>query len=343
MPAETTISLIVPVYNRKSELKELLDSLVLQKDADFELIIVDDGSRDGTGELVNDYNSRINLHYLYQANQGPGKARNNGLSLARGELLVFVDSDCLLPDNYIANLRKHLAENEFDAFGGPDTAHPDFRPFLKAVNYCLTSFIGTGGTRGSSGLQVTRYYPRSFNMGIRRCVYERIGGMIDLRHGQDMEYSARIYREGFRVSYFSDVFVYHKRRTDLRKFFKQIFNWAVTRHNLSRLDRNLLQPVHALPATVLIFYILTIIGAFLYHPILWLLTIEAVAALAVLFTVMVQAGRRSHDMVVALLAPFVFLVQIIAYGTGFLMGAVQRLVSKNKDKVLKGFTDNYYR
>ncbi len=182
------ISIIVPVYNRADEINDFLKSFLVQKSADFEILIVDDGSTDELKEIISLYSSELVIRYFYQQNQGPGAARNLGMKEAEGEYFVFIDSDCTVPENYIQNLKTHIMDEEFDAFGGPDTYRPDFPPFLKAVNYSMTSFLGTGGTRGSKGKSVAKYYPRSFNMGIKKEVFNKIGGMNAMRHGQDMDF-----------------------------------------------------------------------------------------------------------------------------------------------------------
>ena len=230
-------SIIIAVYNRLEEVKELLESAEkLEGDRRlFELLFVDDGSKDGFKEFIEQYRSAsgLQIRAIYQQNQGPGAARNYGMSKAQGEYFIFVDSDCMFPPQWLAEIEKAQNEHHYDAFGGPDTCHPSFSPLLKAINYSMTSFIGTGGTRGNKK-HVGRFYPRSFNMGISRKVYDMIGGMGGLRHGQDMDYSMRIYNAGFKVGLIADAYVYHKRRTSIPKFFRQIFNWGVARINLSR-------------------------------------------------------------------------------------------------------------
>ena len=227
-------SIIIAVYNRLEEVKELLESAEkLEGDRRlFELLFVDDGSKDGFKEFIEQYRSAsgLQIRAIYQQNQGPGAARNYGMSKAQGEYFIFVDSDCMFPPQWLAEIEKAQNEHYYDAFGGPDTCHLSFSPLLKAINYSMTSFIGTGGTRGNKK-HVGRFYPRSFNMGISRKVYDTIGDMGGLRHGQDMDYSMRIYNAGFKVGLIADAYVYHKRRTSIPKFFRQIFNWGVARIN----------------------------------------------------------------------------------------------------------------
>jgi len=202
-------SIIVATFNRLEEMKELTGSL---QEVDFprdhfELVVADDGSDDGTREFLESADFNFSLKYLRQENKGPGAARNLGMKKAEGKYFLFMDSDCTVPADYLEKIDEALEQEGLDAFGGPDTYRADFPPLLKAINYSMTSFIGTGGTRGSRK-SVTKFYPRSFNMGIHRRVYEKIGGMGPLRHGQDMDFSARIYKAGFKVGLIPDAYVF---------------------------------------------------------------------------------------------------------------------------------------
>lgn len=334
-------SVIVPVYNRANEIDEFLSSFVKQSSKNFEVIIVDDGSTDNLKEVVEKYKPQLDIHYFYQENRGPGAARNMGMEKANGKWFVFIDSDCTVPPDYIANLEAHLKEGDFDAFGGPDTYREDFSPFLKAVDYSMTSFIGTGGTRGASR-SVAKYYPRSFNMGIKREAYEKIGGMKNLRHGQDMDYSNRIYRAGFKVKFLPDVYVYHKRRTNLKKFFKQIFNWGVTRINLGRIDSKMLKPIHFLPACAISIYFISLILAFFFPIFLYFFIVASAILVLILLFAFFQSAIKNRSIEVGLLSMVTLLTQVIAYGLGLITGSVKSLFVK-KGQWITGFTKKYYK
>jgi GT2 family glycosyltransferase len=282
------------------------------------------------------------LRYFYQQNQGPGKARNLGMKEAHGTLFVFIDSDCTVPDNYIEILLRYCSEMEFDACGGPDTQRDDFPPFLKAVNYSMTSFLGTGGTRGPSGKSVARYYPRSFNMGVKSFVVDKIGGMNDLRHGQDMEFSNRIYRSGFKVVFLPELLVYHKRRTNLTRFFKQIFNWGVTRINLGNIDRQMLKPVHALPAIVVICFLITVLLALFFKSGRIILFLELLIASIIAVYTFFQSAERNRSSLVGFLSIITLFTQVTAYGLGFITGSIKRLFTP-RGKWVTGFTRKYYK
>ena len=336
------ISIIVPAYNRADEVEEFLSSFEKQSAKNFEVIVVDDGSTDPTKEVVELHKISLDLHYLFQQNKGPGAARNLGMENANGDIFVFIDSDCIVPNNYIENLTRHLENEDFDAFGGPDTCHESFSPFLKAVNYSMTSFIGTGGTRGSKGKQLAKYYPRSFNMGIKRKVYEKIGGMNALRHGQDMDFSNRIYNAGFKVKFLSDVIVYHKRRTNLKKFFKQIFNWGITRINLGRIDSKMLKPIHMLPALALLGYVISFVLSFFFLVMRYVLFAESALLVLILLFACIQSTFKNHSFYVGAISVITLLTQVVAYGLGLLTGAIKSLFVKRREWIT-GFTKKYYK
>ena len=335
-------SLIIATYNRLEEVKELLVSAEKMDfpRADFELLFSDDGSTDGTPDFLAAYRSPsgLQIQWIRQQNQGPGAARNHGMSKALGQYFIFIDSDCMFPPQYLQEVDRAVEQHGWDAFGGPDTCHPDFPPLLKAINYSMTSFLGTGGTRGSKKA-VTKFYPRSFNMGIHRGIFEKIGGMGSLRHGQDMEFSARIYRHGYKVGLIPDAFVYHKRRTSLRRFFKQIFNWGVARVNLSRMDKQLLKPVHFLPMLILLGFAMVLLLA----PFWWvgriLLGVAVAGLLGISLLAFLQSFAMYKNLHVAELSVITLLTQVFAYGAGMLSGWVQVL----RKGSAKGFTKDYYK
>lgn len=336
-------SIIVAVYNRLNEVKELLptvEALDFEK-ADFELVFVDDGSQDGFKEYMQSYDSELRIQCLYQENKGPGEARNHGMRHANGEFILFVDSDCLLPNNWLREIDLQSTLYHYDAFGGPDTCHPSFSPLLKAINYSMTSFLGTGGTRGGSKKAVTKFFPRSFNMGISRKVYRVVGEMGKLRHGQDMDYSARIYAAGFKVGLIQEAFVYHKRRTSLKRFFKQVFNWGVARIKLAQIHPNMLKIVHLLPALLVAGLVASLLALAVFPNVITaaLVGLQLIGFLILALMAFVQSLFQNKSLKVALLSPITLHIQVFAYGLGLWKAVLQFLFNKE----VKGYTKNYYK
>ena len=226
--SDPKLSFIVPVYNRPGEVEELLTSLATQSDPDFELVLVEDGSDKDSKQVVERFADQLTIHYFFKENAGPSIARNYGIARAGGDYFLFVDSDCIIPEHYVAEVRKFLNEHpEIDAFGGPDKADEQFNVLQKSISYSMTSFFTTGGIRGGKK-QVDKFHPRSFNLGFSRKVYEAIGGFPDTRlhPGEDMILAIEIIRNGFKTALISEAYVFHKRRTSLKQFRRQVYRFG---------------------------------------------------------------------------------------------------------------------
>lgn len=325
-------SLIIPVFNRPDEIDELLRSFTLQTDKDFEIIVVEDGSKTDSKNIVEKYKENLALSYFYIENSGPGQARNFGAKQAQGEYLIILDSDCIIPENYIASIKKELAAHPVDAFGGPDKALDSFTPIQKSINYAMTSFFTTGGIRGGKK-KMDKFYPRSFNMGIKKSVYEHLNGFSNMRFGEDIDFSIRIYKEGYTVALFPSAYVYHKRRTDFRKFFKQVYNSGIARINLYKKYPDSLKLVHLLPAVFTIFLMIFLLGSFycIYSiiPILFFCVL-----------IFIDASIQNKSIRIGALSLISSIIQLTGYGLGFLSGVWNRVICKKEE--YQAFRENFY-
>ena len=325
-------SLIIPVYNRPDEVDELLESLTRQHFQDFEVLVVEDGSSVPCESVVDRYATSLNIHYLKKANSGPGQTRNFGAERSRGEYLLILDSDCVLPPNYLDAIEAELQKEPADAFGGPDCAHESFTRVQKAINYAMTSFFTTGGIRGGKK-KMDKFYPRSFNMGIRREVYQDLGGFSKMRFGEDIDFSIRIFKAGYRCRLFPDAWVWHKRRTDWRKFFKQVYNSGIARINLYKKYPESLKLVHILPA-VFTLGVCAILLLSLVCP--WSLLLLFVFVLVIL----IDASIQNKSLFIGVLSVIAAFIQLIGYGTGFLSAWWKRCVCKEGE--FAAFEKNFY-
>ena len=303
-------SFVIPVFNRPDEVAELLDSLVRQTYKDFEVIVVEDGSQVPCQDVVEPFADRLDVRYFVKPNSGPGQSRNYGVERASGEYVLILDSDVVLPDGYLEAVERELSLSPCDAFGGPDCAHPSFTPVQKAINYAMTSFFTTGGIRGGKR-KLDRFFPRSFNMGVQRDVYTRLGGFSKMRFGEDIDFSYRIVGTGLSSCLFPEAWVWHKRRTNFRKFFKQVHNSGIARIHLTRRHPGTLKIVHLLPAAFTLGCALLIIGSFFC---LWSLLPLLLFALLVA----TDATIRNRSLHIGLLAVVASFIQLWGYGTGFL-------------------------
>ena len=328
-------SFIIPVYNRPDEVDELLQSMTHQTLTDFEVIVVEDGSARDCKEVCARYAGKLDLHYYMKENSGPGQSRNYGAERARGEYLIILDSDVVLPEGYLQSVDDELRTLPADAFGGPDCAHPSFTPTQKAISYSMTSFFTTGGIRGGKK-KMDRFYPRSFNMGIRRDVYKELGGFSRMRFGEDIDFSIRIFKAGHACRLFPGAWVWHKRRTDFRKFFRQVYNSGIARINLYKKYPESLKIVHLMPAAFTAgTALLVILAAVMCQP-LWL-------APRVLYALMILADSSMHNrsLRIGLLSAAAAFVQLTGYGLGFFNAWWKRCVRGGSE--FSAFDKTFYK
>ena len=356
-------SIIVPVYNRPDEVDELLESLSNQTQKDFEVIIVEDGSVKPCKDVCDKYADILALHYYAKENSGPGQSRNYGAERAQGDYLIVLDSDVVLPQGYLGAIDNSLREHPTEAFGGPDAASPSFTPVQKAISYSMTSFFTTGGIRGGKA-KLDKFYPRSFNMGIRRDVYLELGGFSKMRFGEDIDFSYRIVEAGYRPQLFPDAWVWHKRRTDFRKFFRQVYNSGIARINLMKRHPGTLKLVHLLPTVFTLGVIgclmLFGLGAALYMEGEWLdanglrptdnmhqgvgMVFCVLALLPLLFyslLIFIDSSIRNRSLWVGLLSIPAAFVQLMGYGFGFIESWWKRCILK-KDEY-QAFERTFYK
>ena len=308
-------SCIIPVYNRAGEIKDLLNSLLSQSYTQFEVVIVEDGSTLRCEEVVAAFGHDLSIRYFYQENTGQGFARNFGMQQAKGDFFVILDSDVLLPPTYFEALEKAIATRSLDAFGGPDAAAEDFSPLQKAMDFAMTSFWTTGGIRGKLK-DTAAYQARGFNMGVSRAVFDRLGGFVDPNRGEDIEWSLRIKKAGFRLELVSEAFVYHKRKNTLWSFAKQGFSFGRNRVNVSRYHPEAIKLVHALPSFFLLFLISLGINLLFIQLLLLphLLILGLWAGL-----VLAQSSWEHRSLIVGILSLGTSLVQLSGYGLGLLL------------------------
>lgn len=306
---EILFSFIVPVYNRPDEVRELLESLASQTDSGFETILVEDGSTIPCREQAAPYAHACSLRYFMRPNEGRSPARNFGMEQASGDFFLFVDSDCVLPRDYVATLRRELTLQGAQFFGGPDAAAPGFSPMQKAVSFAMTSFLTTGGIRGGKR-RVEAFVPRTFNMGFSREIWQKTGGFREM-FSEDIDMSTRIAAQGHRAELIREAFVYHKRRGDLRSFWRQVHVFGMSRITLQLLYPGSLKAVHAAPALMTLSLPLLLAGSLL-QP--WLLALPG----AYVGAVAADALRQTRSLKTASLAVAASAVQVLGYGTGFL-------------------------
>lgn len=314
-------SIIVPVYNREAEVSDLLASLAEQTDQGFETVIVEDGSTEPCRDVCRRYSGVIDLQYFHKENEGRSIARNYGMERAGGDYFIFIDSDCILPPDYIKTLRTALNNNNSDCFGGPDAAHDSFTDIQKAINYSMTSLLTTGGIRGGK-VQLEKFVPRTFNMGFSREVYKKVGGFREM-FSEDIDMSTRIRLAGFSITLYRPVRVFHKRRIDFRKFWRQVHVFGMSRITLQLLYPGSMKLVHTLPALFTIGSVALILAAIFLSW--WFILPLAIY----LFAVWIVGIVSTRSFKIGTIGVFASLIQLFGYGTGFIRAYVWKIMLRH--------------
>lgn len=325
-------SIIIPVFNRPEEVDELLQSLTLQTNKNFEVIIAEDGSTRSSNEVADKYREVLDIVYFTKPNSGPGTTRNAGAKIAKNDYFIFFDSDCIIPPNYIESVNTYLTNNYYDAYGGPDAALPTFTSIQKSINYSMTSFFTTGGIRGGNK-SMDKFHPRSFNLGVSREAFEAINGYGTMRFGEDIDFSLRLIKSGYTTTLIATAFVYHKRRSTLKQFFKQVYNSGIARINLHIAHPRSMKIVHVLPSlfviSMLIFFIISIFNPkALLIPILYSLII------------FIDGTIKEESPLVGLYSVASSWTQLFGYGIGFISATWNRLILKRGE--FKAFEKKFY-
>jgi len=320
-------SLIIPTFGRPDEVDEFLESLTHQQFKDFEVIIADGTPKESLEKVAEKYKGKVPYTFLYEEYLPVSDARNEGAKLAKGNYFIFLDSDCIIPAQYLTEVDKVLKKKNYDLFGGPDAADAGFTPVQKAISYSMTSLFTTGGIRGKKN-HVGVFHPRGFNMGIRREAFEKVNGYdVNFKCGEDIDLSIRILKEGYKSGLISDAYVFHKRRTDFKKFFRQVFRFGAARINLFMRHKTELKVTHLFPALFLLYYTLGWTGYFI-HPYLgyaWLASLIIYKSL-----IFIDSSIGNKSIYIGFLSVRAAFTQLTGYGWGFLKNAFEVFIKGNK-------------
>ena len=305
-------SIIIPVYNRPQEIDELLASLTKQDfSTHFEVLIIEDGSTDSSEEIVSKYESQLDLKYFFKENSGAGASRNFGMQNASGNYFIILDSDVIVPEQYLLEVQNALENNFTDAFGGPDAAHKSFTSLQKAINYSMTSVLTTGGIRGKKQA-VGKFQPRSFNLGLSKKAFEKTEGFSKMKNGEDIDLTFRLWENGFETQLIEKAFVYHKRRSTIRQFYKQTFGFGTARPILNKKYSATAKPTYWFPSLFILgLDVSVILAIFGYYQLLFFYGFYFLA-------IFLDSLFQNKNLYVAFLSMITSLTQFLGYGLGFL-------------------------
>lgn len=325
---ELSFSFIVPVFNRPNEIRELLESFAIQTyDKPFEVVIVEDGSTIPSEEVVRSFDAVLNSSYYKKPNSGPGDSRNFGMDRANGNYFIVLDSDCILPPQYLVEVEKSLTQDFVHCFGGPDAAHESFSTVQKAINYAMTSIFTTGGIRGGKKA-VGKFQPRSFNMGISKQAFEAVGGYGNIHPGEDPDLTIRIWNMGYATKLIPSAHVFHKRRIDWNKFFIQVKKFGMVRPILNQWYPETRKLTYWFPTLFCLGLLVSIVLAVLNY------SIPLLFYGFYFIILLLDALLKTKNVKVALLALFATGVQFLGYGYGFIKSTLYLKFSSKKPELL---------
>jgi glycosyltransferase involved in cell wall biosynthesis len=322
-------SIIIPVYNRPNEIKELLDSLVLQDFKEpFEVVIIEDGSTTTCENVIENYKSKLEISYYLKYNSGPGDSRNFGMNLAKSDYFIIFDSDCIIPTNYLSEVYKSLKNEYVDCFGGPDAAHHSFSNIQKAINFSMTSFLTTGGIRGGSQ-KISTFQPRSFNMGLSKRAFLESKGFSNIHPGEDPDLTFRLWKMGFKSKLISTAFVYHKRRINWEKFSTQVNKFGKTRVILNQWHPEYAKPTFWFPSLFIIGFFVSIILLFIKPFIILFLQLYFVYFILIF----IVSTFQNRSLKIGYLSVIAVYKQFFGYGFGFLESFFKIRILRQKPEI----------
>ncbi len=309
-------SVIVPTFKRKDEVEELLESLLACEYKDFEIILADGSPDEVLYEVIARFKNKLTINHIHVPLLGISESRNLGAENANGDYVLFFDSDCVIPPDYFNKVGAFIEEENPDAFGGPDAAAGNFTPIQKAISHTMTSLLTTGGIRGKKNHAGGKFYPRSFNMGIKKEVFNKVNGFALLKVSEDIDLSIRMFKAGYKVCLIPAAHVYHKRRTNFKQFFRQVFRFGAGRINIGSLHKGELKITHTIPAVFLLFLVF-IPFTLLIH--LYLFYTSVAFLVFYLIALFIESLIINKSLKVAFLSIISLFVQFAGYGSGFII------------------------
>lgn len=313
---QLSYSFIVPVYNRPDEILELLESFAKQETTlPYEIVIIEDGSTIPCEAVIAQFD-QLNITYLLKENSGPGSSRNYGMERAAGNYFIILDSDCMLPSQYINSMNTALQESYADCFGGPDAAHPSFSSLQKAISYSMTSFFTTGGIRGGAE-KTGKFQPRSFNMGLSKKAFEASGGFGKIHPGEDPDLVLRLWKLGYDTTLISNAFVYHKRRISWKKFYIQVNKFGLVRPILNNWHPESKKITYWFPSLFMLGFVVAFLcSLFRFY---WFLQLYVFY----FFIIFIHSTVLTKSLKIGLMSVIATIIQFYGYGKGFLSSVIQ--------------------
>lgn len=313
MDKKPLVSIIIPVKNDSLLLKACLESisnLDYPKDR-FEVIVADGMSTDGSAEVAKYYGAKVILN----AKQTVSPGRNIAFKHAAGEIIAFTDADCVVDKAWISNSLKYFADEKIACVGGPNLTPSDEGSFGKAVGFVFNQKIFSAGSihaRESREIMEVKSIP-GCNAIYRKDTLDKVMPINEsLLTCDDTELNQRLIDKGYKLLYAPDVFVWHYRRPNSKRLFKQMYRYAIGRLQIGKMDRRMINFIHiligiTLPLSLIIFILSPMVFTLVFF--LYILFIVLYSGLTIM---------RTKSVKVSLWVPVVISIIIVAWSSGFM-------------------------
>jgi len=314
------VSIVIPVRNVEKILPDCLQSLIhLEYPRDrYEIIIADSLSSDSTCQIAVNYGARV----VSTPERSVCAGRNTGFKASKGELVAFSDADCTMDKKWLINALKYFQDDSVAAVGGPNLVPPDDSHFSQAVDvqFALAFYIiKAAPVRILDRVIETRSH--GSNVIFRKDVLERVMPVpSELIEGEDVEMNNRVSRLGYKLLYVPDVIVWHRRRSNPRRWFKQMYTYGIGKFLVCKKDKSACNPLHIVLGGVLPILSAAVLVLILTNPELF--TPLLVLAGVITFGLMLGALWDKKNLLVAIWFPVVACLSLAGWSLGFLRAAL---------------------
>ena len=319
------ISVIIPAYNAEKTVVQCIQSLLHQTipSDKYEIILVNDGSTDRTEEVT----KSLGVKYFYQSNQGPATARNKGVALAHGDIILFTDSDCITERNWIEEMIK--------PFNDPDVVGVKGR-YKTRQKEIISRFAQLEFEERYCLLEKHKYidFVDTYSAGFRKEVFLAVRGFdpsFPHANNEDVDLSYRLAQKGYRMVYNSKAVLHHQHPTSLLeylklKFWRGYWRFIVYRQYPEKALKDSYTPFN-LKAQIALFYLILGIIPFLYLVNIQYNIFIILIFLFLITTIPFNKIAIKKDPLVALLSPFLIFLRAAALGLGSLGGILAKVRS----------------
>jgi len=311
------VSIIIPVKNEELLIANCLKSLnELNYPKNLYEVIVSDGlSTDNTVKIAKDCGAKV----VSNIKQTVAPARNVGFNYSKGDIIAFSDADCVMDKNWLLNALKYFEDESVAGVGGPNLAPENESPFGRAVRFLFLFGSFMSGSVYVSDSQIIKQAISlpGCNAIYRRDALKKIMPTDEtLLTCDDVEMNYQILKKGYKLLYTHDVIVWHYRRDNPKKFWRQIYRYSIGRLQLGKKRKDGINLIHAIFGLAIPLFIFLIIFAFILNPVYPLFLMGAALIMTGIFAYLSFVQEKSFK--VLLNAFLVMIIFIFAWSSGFL-------------------------